>query len=286
MQIVRGADNLFRIKGTTRKSDGVALDNTNEGATSLFRLYNKGKAHLIHAAVTRLRTANLSTVTFEIPHLVPQWLEAGDLVLVETDEGEVDQLVVDAVTPGTDEATPATNFDTFTTTAAVAGACRVGSKVTLFQKSATARLIPLSGAPSGRLVVGDEVEIQRNDLTVVTVTANRVWSGVFATEDGVRAPNHSDDPAVVQLPANLGATADPGRRLRVKIGGDFAMSEFPSGGAGTPPDPAVWKLAGGFSGSIPDDQAGLSLGDLIEVEVLFDAGAGLFLVDQICESVT
>ncbi len=286
MVITRGADNLFRINAPTKRSDGVPLDSTNASATALFRLFNLGKAHELHPAVTRLRTANLSTITFEVPHLVPLWIEVGDTILVETDDGEIDSLVIATVTPGTDAGTPATNFDTFTTGAAVAADCRVGAKVTLHQKGSTALTIPISGAPAGKLVVGDEVEIQRNNFTLKTAVPTRIWGGIHATEDGLPATNHPDDPEAILLPSSLGSAADTGRRVRVKLGGDVTMAEFPSGGAAGYPSPVTWLKNGGFEGTIADTEVDLSLGDLIEIEIHFDGGAGLALIDRISEVVS
>ena len=125
---------------------------------------------------------------------------------------------------------------------------------------------------------------QLDGLSLRDRTASRVFGGVRATEDGAPAANHPDDPQVI-LGNALNQAASVGRRVRVKIGSDVTMAEFPSGGAVGYPDPVAWKASGGFSGAIADTQVGLAIGDLIEIEVHFDGGAGLFLIDRLTERV-
>ncbi len=285
--IVLGGDNTVKINGPTREDTGAQLDNTNASATSLFRLFNEKKKRTVHAATTRLRTAVASGATtgFEIPHMVPQWLETGDVVTIETDGGEIDSLTIATFTPGTDDATPATNFDTFTVSVGVGGACDVGREITLRTKATASDTLPITESQE-EYEIGDTVEIQYDDITVDVGDVLRLFKKVIVTEDGEPAPSQESDFSVVVLDSNLGILTGAGNRLRVQVGSDFAMAEFPAGGAGTPPVDEDWVASGGFSATIPDTQLGMRAGELYLVEIHFNGGAGLALIDSFKAPVT
>ena len=48
MPLIRGADNVVKLEGPVKESDGTALDSTNASATASFFLYGEqiGRAHV------------------------------------------------------------------------------------------------------------------------------------------------------------------------------------------------------------------------------------------------
>jgi hypothetical protein len=278
-KIVLGADNLARILGPTRKDTGVALDNTNSGATSLARMFDERKETEICLATTRFRASeNSGSSSFTIPNIYPQWLEAGDIITIVDDFDQRYERTVSLVTGGTDIDVPATNFDTVTITGVIETNTSAGTKVFLKRKAATAVYFPIR-APQRQWEDGDAYELRANDLSAQTGTIAAYFAATDSSQDGAIAIDQAEY-AVMELAAPT-VLADVGSRIRAQIGGDIAMSEFPSGGAGTPPDPVAWVGDGGFSGTIPDTQLGLKVGDMIRVEIHFNGGAGLQLIDAV-----
>ena len=275
MSITRGADNLVRVLGPTKKSDGTALDNSNESATSVFRLFYEHKEHSTVEAKTRLRTAIVASgAIWEIPHIVPLWLEAGDTLSILTDAGELHETTIVSIAVGTDKDTESTNFDTLTMTAGPSTGCEIGAPITLKIKATTALILPAE-AKNQEFESGDTLEFHTDTAVLDVLTLSTVRT-TQSSEGGETAPDQSEYKVLTVAGGTTAPiTTNALRRIRCKLGADISMSEFPTGGAGTPPVDATWVLSGGFSGSIEDTKLGLEIGDLMRVEVHFNGGAGL-----------
>lgn len=279
MTIIRGSDNSVKLLGPHKESDGSALDFTNAGATSTFELYDDRRETRIIPARTRLQADAVIGLTFTIPHIVPQWLESGDSILIIGSDGEKMRRIVNTITPGTDELTPATNFDTVAVTVALSEASSKGSEVTLVKKGSGAVVLPIYvPRVAYAAVAGFVVEVQQDDLTVKSGILDGAWDATISTEDGAIALDQDEYP-ILQLAAGITTNVSVERRIRNKLTvSPIAMSEFPSGGAGTPPNPDTWRSLGGFVGTIPDTDITMDIGDQVRVEITFDGGAGLKLI--------
>ena len=270
--IIRAADNLVRLKGPTVRTTGAILDNTGASATMLMRLFDEKKEQCVLAATTRLRTAlAISGTTWEIPHIEPIWVEAGDTLEIENDDGTFTRhsIAGGGVAAGTDTSTPATNFDTLTMSTGPPVACAIGAVIRLVTKASGAKRFPV--VPKNlRFAPADSAEFQTDTLgTLDVLTIDKSFKDAVATEDGFAAKNQDDRISLITTTVGTTAAVTVGRRVRKKIGADIAMTEY--GAAATWTD----ENGGGFAGTITDTFAGIETGDLIRVEGHFNGGPGL-----------
>lgn len=275
MAIRHLADHIVRYVGPTNSLTGVVLDSAS-GASGLVRVFNEHKEAKIGVFETRLRTAAAAAATtITIPHLEPQPIKASDVLLIE-DGKRWNSVVVSSVTPGTDETTPGTNFDTVVLASGLANAAAAGARVCLITKSLGSSILPITEGSEG-IETGDVLEVETDTAgTLYSATAGRVDS-VRATEDGELAKNQPSARALVFSSGTSIQASSHGRRVRVKLGGDLTMAQYGTALAGRDD----W----GWAATIPDTHPGIKLGQLLRVEINFNGGAGLADVATLIEPV-
>jgi hypothetical protein len=280
MPLIRGADNRIEYRGPVKASDNSMLDNAGASATGLIRLFNERKEHLVAAAQTRLRAdVAVSGSTFLIPHIIPAWLDNGDTISIVTDEGQTWETTISSYTAGTGKSTPSTNFDTIVVDGTVPGACAAGAIITLKTKVAVSKHFPVI-TKTEEMEPGDVCEIESDtgisdDETIFTIRVTQ------SSEDGETAANQAEYKVVTFVAKNTQpVSTNVPRRIRVKIGADITMDEYP-----VPPVAATWIVSGGFEAVIPDTLLGPEHGDLFRIECHFNGGAGLQKIISILEPV-
>ena len=275
--IRRHADNLVRYKGPTAVSGGTVLD-VAAGASSTFKVLDDAKEQEVAAAVTRLRSAAAAFETdLEIPHIIPQWLTTNDSIHIELADGSTMQTFVVVVTPGTDEGTPATNFDTLTISVlGLDSAAVAGAKITLVHKAAPNVVIPVKRHVDP-FELGDNVEAELDAVpgTLDVQVVSQIQKTTH-TEDGEIATNQ-EAYDVVTLASGFSGAVSAGRRLRNTLGADVTMSEYGTVTAGS----ADW----GFEGTLADSYAGLETGKTVKLEIHFNGGGGFKDVVSMVEPV-
>lgn len=273
----RYASNLVRYKGPTKVSGDTVL-NAAAGATSLLRVFDVSKQQHLRAATTRLRTDVAASVDiWLIPHIVPAWIEAGDTVTIITDTGVRHETSITSLVAGTDEDTPATNFDTVTVGTAATTPCSEGNGITLLTKGTTGVIYPVEVLQTG-FAQADAVEIETNTPGTLHGTTVSLVQKTKSTEDGEIAPEQPER-TVLTLALASTVAVSVRRRLRRKIGGDITMAEY-----GVTPHVAGaddW----GWEGTISDSLVGLEEGDLLQLEIHFNGGAGLIDIESLVEPV-
>jgi hypothetical protein len=267
MPIRRDADNLVRYPGPIRESAGTVLDQAS-GAACVARVYDEQKECAVLAAETRLREAFSDGPTVTIPHIVPQWIQAGDTMLMELDSGLWVNFTVDTVTPGTDENTPATNFDTLgitvTKPAGISAVAAIGNRLQLSSKGSSAadQQIPIQVKynPPARL---DEVTLWTTDPA--TPERDMVVDFIhttYATEDGEIAVDQDEVQVLSIIGQSISNTLAIGGMIRTEIGADITMAEY-----GTPVAGAQdWGWEGTFADSMPD----LREGSMVRIIITFN----------------
>lgn len=273
----RYASNLVRYKGPTKLSGNTVLDAV-AGATSLLRVFDVSKQQHLIAATTRLRTDVAASVdTWLIPHIVPAWIEAGDTVSIITDTGVRHETGITSLVAGTDEDTPATNFDTVTVDTAATTKCSEGNRITLLTKGTSGVIYPVEVLQTN-FAQGDAVEIETNTPATLHGTTVSLMQKTKSTEDGEIASEQLERTVLtLALASTVGVSVR--RRLRRKIGADITMADY-----GVTPHvagAADW----GWEGTISDSLVGLEEGDLLQLEVHFDGGAGLIDIESLVEPV-
>lgn len=269
MSIKRHADNIIQYIGPTKTIDGAVLDNSTDNtpsaSTCIARVYDEQKAATIAPATTRVRTALAAAATVVlVPHIEPLWLEAGDGVMLTTDQGQTHRTTLASAVAGADEGTPATNFDTLTLTDAIPGACAAGTVITLTSKDSTATIIPI--AFSGREpIAGDSMEVQTNTEGSPS-RANAVVTGIqsHATEDGEVAIDQGSV-YTLTLTSAIAVDSNVGRIVRTQIGAEITLTEY-----GTDAQIVSGGDEWGWVGTFADDFAGLNTGSLVRVEIIFN----------------
>lgn len=278
--ITLGKSKNIYVVGPTKDIDGTVVDAAS-GATCEFRTYDKRKEQAIIVAETRLREdMAASTSVCTIPHITPQWLEAGDTVEIFLDSGIFYPRTVSSVVAGTDDSVPATNFDTVTFTGPIPSAASVGAAIRQTSKSSTSfSVIPIKSHDSPPVLAAtDIVEMWLSDPTVDVAFAITDVSKTISTEDGAAAKNQEEhDTMSLFYVSGTKQNSFAGQIFRTRIANAVAMPEYGTVVAGSD----LW----GFSGVLNPVTAAWVAGALAEIYTILDNGAGLIYIKHWTESV-
>lgn len=283
MTIRRRSDNLIRWKGPTRASDGTVLNQaylTANGGTIVMRVYEERMTYEVVELTTRLRAdVAAGAVTLTVPHCALQVFATGDQVEVQNDTGEFEQRQI-TFAAGTDESTPATNFDTLTIPG-LGEAASAGNLVRLTKRATAAPNLAVVALGSGTQIPFNTCEIETDvpnvfDNEIIARMARTQW-----TEDGALAANQPNFALMHFIGTTVGAIS-PGRKIRRRVDGtvDVTMTEY-----GTEPTWTDLPAGGGFEATFADDLLDIETGALLRLAFILSGIPALEAVTSILETV-
>ncbi len=251
----------------------TVLDNTVQGATCLFRIFDNDKTAHVIVAETRLRTAMAAAATLaEIPIMLPQIHEDGDTIELDLDDGTVHETTVASY-----DATGASNDEITLTAGIPAGrSMPIGGKIRLTKKAATATVFPVEHSRYiGDVVLeqGDALEMETDtigtfDGLIVDSLQRLSTTEAVGTGDVATAINQPLYDLIITT-AGSSNVISAGRQIRQKIGSDVTMAEYDDANGLRPAGSEDW----GFKGVIPDTYD-LKIGMTLLVEIRFTGNGG------------
>lgn len=251
--IKRETDTLIRWVGPYKKSAQTVIDVATEAsAVVTLRVYLEEVEMRMAKVTTRTRKEMASgATTVTIPHFDLAWIEVGDTLEWRTDNGELQSRAITVYSAGTSIETEASNFATLTWVGGVDGVCAEGTVMILVKKAAAKKIIPVTFKVRALTNTSGHKVVIETDNPTVEVTANVLDPPVQlieASEDGQVAENQEQF-YILQCDTLTGsATLSPDARIRVKLGDDIPMTEYPQPVV----THAVADVDWGWEGTIPD----------------------------------
>lgn len=290
VRLKRESDNLVRYVGPYSKSANLPMDVANyAGALVNMSLYAEDYEMRVEQAWVRNRAVlSAGATAFTSPHFSRHFLQTGDDIYWIDPDGTEQIRQGITVTAGTDQTTPATNFDTISWAGTPTRLeLPIGHKFFLLRKGPNADKFPVSSKKKlfeAYIDSGITLELETEvPGTLITSTPSTLLpsQAIVATEDGDIAENQEVFD-ILDVGAGGASNVDPGRRIRVKLGPTIVMTEYPVGTHVAGNDDWGWE------GTVPDllgNFAEVRAGDLVRIVVTLSGVAGLQDVESILAKV-